>query len=190
MAAKNNLDTGGEARSTDTNNISDGTKPSAEHATVKPEIPPMQIASLADLIGLCRDQGFQVYNDKRNIPESDLLRMQVLGQNGYICDKKHKRDDIAPNVVVPSAPRVSGSPLTSVDVSSLTIAGSTMTRLNRDEDRSRNGSSLDPIYGPSQMKSRMSSTNRIVRELYSMFLYTPVSYSISNRLQREHLVKN
>ena len=39
----------------------------------KPPTP--NIKTLADLIHVCRDRGFQIFNDKRNIPESDKLKV-------------------------------------------------------------------------------------------------------------------
>ena len=38
---------------------------------IEPANPPKKPTSLADLIQVCRDKGFQVFNDKSNVPESE-----------------------------------------------------------------------------------------------------------------------
>lgn len=57
-----------------------------------------RLKNLAELIGLCRDTGIQVYSDKVNVPEAEKQRLEELRKSGVNpeTEKGHRSDHLDP----------------------------------------------------------------------------------------------
>lgn len=118
-----------------------------------------KLKSLADLIHHCRDKGYQIYNDKTNIPKSDKEKLKSFKETHEENGKKHRADDTESNRRRKHHRNASIS----------THLGSTK---NGDffERQSRQTSGKSSLYGRSQMTSRMSNiTTSVCNSFFNIF---------------------
>lgn len=125
--------------------------------TTSMEIEPLKIKTWADLIGVCREKGYQVYNNKPNIPETERIRTETLGEQSGHVSKKHRRDDRNPNFLGRTGRFISGESSIKAGVDRKSV----MTDLDSNNVASRMTSAWSSYYSRSQATSLLSKQTEV-----------------------------
>lgn len=129
----------------------------SDNRNAKIEIEPLKIKTLADLIGVCREKGYQVYNNKPNIPQADRIRTLTLREQRLYSSKTHHRDDRNPNLLGRSGRFRAGESSIKAGVDRMSF----MTDFDSNNVASRMTSALSSYYSRSQATSLLSKQTEV-----------------------------